>query len=406
MRTASLTAMTFIATLVLLAPPPVGAERPEDPKAIAIIDDFEDGDLVGWTAPTGSCTASNSSTTGANGSSRSLEVIGDCGHAQGAWYDLGGWQATGVTFWVRTETAGVTNAYVVIGDSNVATDGGAVYFIASISGYWALATPVASYELAPYAPGQWYRVDLTLDWEGRTVDASIDGVPRQYNVPFRSSSVATLTQFHFYNYYNLVSYLDEITMSSPPVSTEIHSDAFESADATGWSLVTPAMPGRLVIFDGGSVVGAIGGRSGADVMCGQAAVSASGVPKSATTRAFLSVSAEDEIRDFPFKYGVPTDRVITGPNWNVIADDWADLLDGSIDQSLASAGAQTATNFWYTGSLDNGAVATTTCSGWTDGSTLFGGRYGSTQATGSTWINTGNATCGTSSYHVLCLAWR
>ena len=130
------------------------------------------------------------------------------------------------------------------------------------------------------------------------------------------------------------------------------------------------------------------------------------MPRSATTRALLSFSAIDEIRDFPTVYGVPTDRLITGPNWSVIADDWADPLDGSIDQSLAAAGAQTATNFWYTGSLDDGSLANNTCTGWTDGSTLFDGRYGVTSSTTGARINNNSASCGSSLYHVLCLAWR
>ncbi len=398
--------LACVAMVILSVSSPSAAQQIAQSKAIALIDDFEDGDLVGWTAPTGPCTAVNSSATGANGSARSLKIDGACGHSQGANYDLGSWQATGVTFWVRTETANVTNAYVVLGDENAAVDGGAVLFVASAGGYWSLSTPVYSYTLAPYNPGQWYRVDLTLDWVGRTVDASIDGVPRQYNVPFRSSNLTTLTRFNFYNYYALSSYLDEITMSSPPATLDIHSDGFESADGTGWSMLTPVLPDRLVIFDGGGVTGAIGGRSGADVLCGQAAQSTPGVPLAAKTRALISVSADDEIRDFPVAFGVPTDRMITGPNWQVIADDWADLLDGSIDQSLDAAGAQTATGFWYTGSLDDGSVATTTCSGWTHGSALFGGRYGSTQSTSGSWMSISNATCGTSSYHVLCLAWR
>jgi hypothetical protein len=89
-----------------------------------------------------------------------------------------------------------------------------------------------------------------------------------------------------------------------------------------------------------------------------------------------------------------------------LADDWADLLDGSIDQSLLDAGAQAATNFWYSGSFSDGAASSYTCSGWTGGSALFDGRYGSTQQTSSFWIDTGEATYGLNACHVLCLAWR
>ena len=115
--------------------------------------------------------------------------------------------------------------------------------------------------------------------------------------------------------------------------------------------------------------------------------------------------ATDEIRDAP-DYGVPTDRIITGPGTVKIADNWADLMDGSIDQTLAGAGIQIASTFWYTGSNDDGSIKATTCSGWTDGSTFFDGTYGRTIYTTSGWLSTGEATCGATNYEILCLAWR
>ena len=132
------------------------------------------------------------------------------------------------------------------------------------------------YELAPYVANQWYRVDLTLDWLGRTIDVFIDGVPRQYNVPFRSPTTTSLTRLHFYNFDNSTAWLDYIMMSSPPPSLDLFDNGFESADTTAWSLAVPAQPTRLVLFDGGGISGAIGGRSGADVLCGQAAQTATG----------------------------------------------------------------------------------------------------------------------------------
>jgi hypothetical protein len=195
-------------------------------------------------------------------------------------------------------------------------------------------------------------------------------------------------------------------MSSPPPTLDVFRDEFESADTTAWSSAVPAQTQRLVLYDGGSVSGAIGGRSGADVMCGVAAASATGIPTHATTRAFLSVSGEDEIRDMPARYQVPTDRIVTGPNWNELAANWADLLDGTIAMDLLTAGVQTETNYWYSGSLSDGSVSANTCTGWTDGSAMFDGRYGVTQVTSSAWISNNTATCGLSAYHVLCLAWR
>lgn len=375
-------------------------------KAIALIDDFEDGDLDGWNLPTSTCAKTNSTDTGADGTSRSLKIQGECGHYQGAWYDLGGWQPTSVTFWVRSESLALSTAYVVLGDDNVATNQGVFFLSAHNSGQWVIGTGSVSFYLAPYTAGQWYRFDLFIDWVGKTVDVSIDGAPRQYNVPFRSPSTTSLTRLHFYNYQTGTAYLDEISMSSPPPSLDVFRNDFESADTTAWSTAIPSQTQRLVLYDGGSVAGAIGGRNGADVMCGIAAESATGIPVHATTRAFLSVSGDDEIRDMPTRHGVPTGRPVTGPNWNLVATDWADLLDGTIAMELFNAGVHTETNFWYSGSLSDGSASVNTCSGWTDGSTFFDGRYGVTQVTSSNWINTGSATCGASTYHVLCLAWR
>ena len=108
----------------------------------------------------------------------------------------------------------------------------------------------------------------------------------------------------------------------------------------------------------------------------------------------------------PGKYGVPTDRQVTGPNWNVIAANWADLLDGSIAMDLAAAGVQTYHDHWYSGSYSDGSVSSYTCSGWTDGSSSAGAIVGSVHATSSMWMDAGGVICGECIYHVLCLAWR
>lgn len=402
-----LTVAILFGTLALSLPPGnLGAQEIVGAKAIAVIDDFEDGDLVGWAGPTGPCTVVNTSVTGANGSSRSLRVFGACGHYQGTRYDLGGSQPTGVTFWVRTDSSTFARAYVVLGDDNVASNNGAVFFSALNSGYWAVGTGTHTFNLAPVVVGQWFRVDLALDWVGKTVDISIDGEPRQYNVPFRAPETTSLTRLDFYNYQNADSYLDQISVSFPPASPSILADGFESADTTGWSSTIPDAPQRVVIFDAGGTSVAIGGRSGADVMCGQAALSMTGIPVSATTRALISVDAIDQISNFPPRYGVPTNRSITGTNWEVVADDWADLLDGTIDQTLSDAGILTTAIYWYSGSFADGSMTTTTCSGWTNDGALFDGHYGYNQQTDSRWIDNDNATCGLDSYHVLCLAWR
>jgi hypothetical protein len=162
-------------------------------------------------------------------------------------------------------------------------------------------------------------------------------------------------------------------------------------------------PSTLYLFDGGGKAGALGGRAGADAVC-QAAVASHSALGLTSVRAFLSVNASDEIRDMPVSYGFPTGVPIHGPTGVKIADDWADLLDGSVDATLTAAQAL-ATDYFYTGSGSDGALDVHNCSGWTDSGTLFDGHYGSSYFTDARWVATGDATCGLTQYHVLCLGW-
>ena len=65
-----------------------------------------------------------------------------------------------------------------------------------------------------------------------------------------------------------------------------------------------------------------------------------------------------------------------------------------------------ADTFWYSGSDKTGAVTSKTCTGWTAASTLFDASYGISSATDEGWIRqSGEATCGLSSYSVLCIGY-
>ncbi len=160
---------------------------------------------------------------------------------------------------------------------------------------------------------------------------------------------------------------------------------------------------QLYLFDGGGKAGALGGRSGADAVCQTAAAGFGGLGMT-SVRGFLSVSATDEVRDMPVNYGFPTGVPIKGPTGTKVADDWADLLDGSLDASLSSAQV-TVASFYYTGSGSDGALDAHNCTGWTDGATTFDGHYGIPASTSTTWIAQSDATCGLAAYHLLCVGW-
>jgi hypothetical protein len=369
------------------------------------VDDFEDGNIDGWLSGGGPCTASATNATAGEGN-WSMEIAGGCGHFGGRYYPIGGFQATGISVMLRPGPASSYDTYFVVGDNNITSDFGVVFFYATGVGDWnVVGYGGQNFDCGPYTPGQWYDVSFELDWHWRTIAVRIDGSLCAVNVPFRSTTATTLTQIHAYNHDNSSGWYDYIVMSSPPPTPTIFVDGFESADAASWSLTVPAVPRVMYLYDAGGTSGAIGGRSGADILCHQAAVWASGLPSDATNRAFISVNATDEIRDMPAAYGVPTNRKIVGPSGIKIADNWADLLDGSIDTSLEAAGVTTA-SFWYSGSNPDGSLASEHCSGWTEGGSPHQGWYGRPPDVNDWWISRGPAVCGASSYTVLCVAWR
>ncbi len=376
----------------------------KDEKAIWIVDDFEDGDLDGWATPTGPCTVSNDA-LGASGTSRSVKIDGACGHFSGSWFDMGGMVVTGLSYWVRSGDVGSHDAYLVLDDADSLDDSYVLLLALSNSGEFVVNNGISAYSLGPYVANTWYSVSIEIDWVGRTFDLSIDGETLGWNMAFADPTIEGVNRLHLYNLNSGPGWWDQIMASTPPVSTEILVDGFESADDTGWNVSTPAIPPRLVVYSAGGVAGAIGGRLGADRLCGAAARGKVGLPLHSKTRAFISVDNGDAIWDAP-DFGVPTDRTVTGPGTVKIADNWADLMDGSIDQTLAGAGVQTAGFFWYSGSNADGSITAATCSGWTDGSAILDGTYGKTVETTSAWLSTGNATCGVELYEILCLAWR
>jgi hypothetical protein len=118
--------------------------------------------------------------------------------------------------------------------------------------------------------------------------------------------------------------------------------------------------------------------------------------------ALISFTNEDSVANMTAEFNVPEDRPIVGPTTEevVIAPDWADLLDGSIEETLETAGVVTVP--WWSGSTADGSLAADSCDGWTDGSVT--GVVGSHSATDSSWIAGSPADCGVTR-PLLCLAW-
>ena len=123
---------------------------------------------------------------------------------------------------------------------------------------------------------------------------------------------------------------------------------------------------RIILYqasNGANFDGNLGGRAGADALCAASANRPAGY---ANYRALISTSASDEIRNMPANYSVPTNLPITGPGpgFTRVASDWANLLDGSIDASLATAGVIPGDDRWWSGVVPTGrSVPTTAAAG-------------------------------------------
>lgn len=133
------------------------------------------------------------------------------------------------------------------------------------------------------------------------------------------------------------------------------------------------------IFSASYHKGNLGGRSGANEICG--AVTNANLCGEAV--AFLSVDSDDEIRDFPSHYNLNTDLPVYAEVTEAygstvrMASDWAELLDGDgIDNEVYFPNG--VSSLYWTGSSTNGdgSVNTNACSAWTSSSKSVSGEVG------------------------------
>ncbi|WP_411822399.1 hypothetical protein [Leptospira sp. 'Mane'] len=123
----------------------------------------------------------------------------------------------------------------------------------------------------------------------------------------------------------------------------------------------------------------------------------------ATTKAFVSYSSTDEIRNFPELYNLPVQIPIRAPNGIVIADHWRDFMDGTIAISLVTANvtrSYNTTRFWTFSALWGSYDAASNCSNGT-----------STAGFGQTWdinptIGISNISCSNvANSELMCLTY-
>jgi len=169
----------------------------------------------------------------------------------------------------------------------------------------------------------------------------------------------------------------------------------------------------VYLFSTGSSTyqGNLGGRAGADAKC-QACYDANYTSLNCTSvRALISVNGTDSVINMPSYQLVPSNVEIHGSTGKRIGKNWADILDGSIEITLAAADVQSSGNYW-TGSNSNGGESTYTCTNWTvTGNPLDLGIGGSPDNTTGGWLTWGVGGGGIlvacADYHqILCVCWQ
>ena len=160
-------------------------------------------------------------------------------------------------------------------------------------------------------------------------------------------------------------------------------------------------PTKILIYMAPSTYnGNLGGRAGADAKCDLGDTLGCFV-----NRAFISISTDDNVLSMPSNYGYGFSPYLPIYWYNrssglitLMANDWSDLLDGSI-LSTQVAGTGVSTEVW-SNTLSDGWQADDSCLNWS--STDYYGATGRGDSTDDTWLNLTSYYCET--YHALrCL---
>jgi hypothetical protein len=124
-----------------------------------------------------------------------------------------------------------------------------------------------------------------------------------------------------------------------------------------------------------------------------------------TSRALISISDSDNIKNMPTTYGFSSDIPIYNNTGTVlIADNWADLCDGTIKVKLEClfGGMSVSSVYWWSGSDANGGY-TSGCEGWTNGSA--GASVGSFTTTDSVWLSSSIIGSSANKNHLIGIAY-
>lgn len=172
--------------------------------------------------------------------------------------------------------------------------------------------------------------------------------------------------------------------------------------------VVPVEPTDIIVFatieaytgDLTSLSPSSSAREAADLLCDMHRTTAMGDRQ---VRALISIDGTDQIKDMAINFGLPIDLPFMGDLGVLIANDFADLLNGSIASTLKDSVNRVLAGemFWTGSSADGTLLASDSCSGFK--SELGTGAVGSSDAVDATWISIGADDC-SFNRKLICLA--
>ena len=159
--------------------------------------------------------------------------------------------------------------------------------------------------------------------------------------------------------------------------------------------VHASVDARIVFVSSVAVNGHLGGVAGADLFC-QALASGAGLP--GTFHAWISLTTNAASSRITHAT-VPYVMLVDGMPGVVVADDWTDLTDGTLDAAIirTEEGQVVTQDFAWTNTLAAGNAPhdVVSCLGWTSSDSEPIGIVGTTTATNSEWAFAYNRTCDT-----------
>jgi len=264
------------------------------------------------------------------------------------------------------------------------------------------AAPYAQYSLDTKTNATTISSDMTLDYGQKGV-ILVTG-----NTTVTLPGAATAGAGTAYTIKNVDTAGNAVTIggtadgrSNPSLGGENESLSIVS-DGAAWRITGHYRVPAIILYDAGVATGGnLGGRAGADNTCQTSANRPAG---RLNVRAFISVDANDEVRDMPANYGVPTNVPIQSLRGTGIANDWADLLDASIPVTLENAGVTS--DFWWSGSQADGSLFPNDadCLNWTSADMFEAGWAGFWNATDLDWMDGQALGCGYPG-RLLCLGY-